>query len=411
MATFTPQEAFEIAYNNSVSHLISTNVQDAVDELKSDINGITPADASHVPYSNAVSHLPVTNVQQAIDTLHSNDAFQTALLANTNGVLYVNPARTDPYQPTGNINMPFKSISAAINASSSGYLLFLAPFTYYENVFLPDGVSITGTETTFTVITGDVRTGNYVSAVSNLTVNGSLTTFGDSDLDSVTVNGNVIVNGRLDTEELVVTAAIGAPLTINASAGTEEVNLHFAVFNTGDASSCIIQHGGLLRTSFAFFKNNSLTAPCLLSDNGSFRIISSNFLNVGGGLSISGNNGSTISSPNVLADQVIQGNAVLGDAFTYLEAIHFVGASTITGSQIVTRPATLISYNVANTGIPLVYPNQTVQAAIDYTYSSSKSGITDPTYTPVRAPEYFFNTVNHKLWIWDGTGWHYTTLT
>src|SRR5208337_1955572 len=221
MAILTPQEAFEIAYNNSQSQLVSTNVQDAIDELKTDISEITPEDASHIPYSNAVSHLPVNNVQQAIDTINANNNFQNQLLANADGVLYVNPARADIYQPTGSVNMPFKSISAAINAAAAGDTISLAPFIYYENVFLPDGVSIFGTETTFTVINGDVRTGSYVSAISNLTVNGSMTTFGDTDLNVIAINGNLIVNGHLDTIELNLTSSVGAALTINSSVGTD----------------------------------------------------------------------------------------------------------------------------------------------------------------------------------------------
>jgi len=411
MAILTPQEAFEIAYNNSQSQLVSTNVQDAIDELKTDISEITPEDASHIPYSNAVSHLPVNNVQQAIDTINANNNFQNQLLANADGVLYVNPARADIYQPTGSVNMPFKSISAAINAAAAGDTISLAPFIYYENVFLPDGVSIFGTETTFTVINGDVRTGSYVSAISNLTVNGSMTTFGDTDLNVIAINGNLIVNGHLDTIELNLTSSVGAALTINSSVGTDEVNLPYANITTTDGSSCIIQHGGLARVTFAFLNNNSATSPCFLSDGGTLRTITSNYLNAGGGLSISADNGATAMNPNVLADQVVRGNVVLGNAYTILETIHFAGPYIISGSQIVLRPSTLISYDTTNTGIPLVYPNQTVQAAIDYTYSSSKSGTIDPTYIPTRAPEYFFNTANHKLWIWDGSTWYFTQTT
>ena len=65
--------ASEVSYDNTTSELSATNVQDAIDELKSDINNIPIIDnASDVNYDNTESQLEATNVQNAIDELKTD---------------------------------------------------------------------------------------------------------------------------------------------------------------------------------------------------------------------------------------------------------------------------------------------------------------------------------------------------
>ena len=60
--------ASDTSYDNTGSGLTATNVQDAIDELKSDIPTLT---ASATSYNNTGSGLTATNVQDAIDELEA----------------------------------------------------------------------------------------------------------------------------------------------------------------------------------------------------------------------------------------------------------------------------------------------------------------------------------------------------
>lgn len=67
-----PVSADNVTYDNSTSSLVSSNVQDAIDELDSNIGAIEPIAASDVTYDNGDSGLSATDVKSAIDELDSN---------------------------------------------------------------------------------------------------------------------------------------------------------------------------------------------------------------------------------------------------------------------------------------------------------------------------------------------------
>lgn len=60
-----------IVYDNSSSKMVSTNVQDAIDELK-DLTGTGELNATKIVYDNSVSGLSSTDIQGAIDETKSN---------------------------------------------------------------------------------------------------------------------------------------------------------------------------------------------------------------------------------------------------------------------------------------------------------------------------------------------------
>src|SRR5208337_944261 len=211
--TIMAQEAFEIIYNNSESGLVATNVQDAIDEVKTDINNIAVPDAAQVPYNNSISHLPVVNVQDAIDSLSNSANITFDLFSSTNGIIYIDPNRTDSYVQTGNLTTPFKSIAAALAVVKTGQLLQLAPFIYNENALLPDGVSMYGTEPTFTIITGNVTTSQYSCILSNFTLNGNLTTGGPVTINNIEIFGNVLVTNDFNSNYITISPPVGVPLT------------------------------------------------------------------------------------------------------------------------------------------------------------------------------------------------------
>ena len=72
--------ATDTTYDNSGSGLTATNVQDAIDELKSDIPVLT---ASATSYDNTGSGLTATNVQDAIDELVGNFSLAKTISASS----------------------------------------------------------------------------------------------------------------------------------------------------------------------------------------------------------------------------------------------------------------------------------------------------------------------------------------
>lgn len=71
-------DADNIRYSNTISGLTATDVQGAIDELKSDI----PTAASDISYDSTISYLSASNVQAAIDEVDSNIESVASDLAN-----------------------------------------------------------------------------------------------------------------------------------------------------------------------------------------------------------------------------------------------------------------------------------------------------------------------------------------
>jgi hypothetical protein len=67
----TEGQASDISYNNSQSGMTATDVQEAIDELKSDLGNIELT-ADNVEYDNTTSGLQATNVQGAVDEINDN---------------------------------------------------------------------------------------------------------------------------------------------------------------------------------------------------------------------------------------------------------------------------------------------------------------------------------------------------
>ena len=67
----TEGQASDISYNNGQSGMTATDVQEAIDELKSDLGNIELT-ANNVEYDNTTSGLQATNVQDAVDEINDN---------------------------------------------------------------------------------------------------------------------------------------------------------------------------------------------------------------------------------------------------------------------------------------------------------------------------------------------------
>lgn len=70
-------------------------------------------------------------------------------------LIWVATSGTDATAKRGRIDLPFRTINAALAAAVAGDTLLVAPGTYAENVVMPDkdGLAIVGTSTTTTIIT------------------------------------------------------------------------------------------------------------------------------------------------------------------------------------------------------------------------------------------------------------------
>lgn len=76
--------ASDVTYDNTGSGLTATDVQDAIDELKSDIP--TSMAGSDITYDNSGSGLTATNVQDAIDEVNAKIVTGASISVTTDGV-------------------------------------------------------------------------------------------------------------------------------------------------------------------------------------------------------------------------------------------------------------------------------------------------------------------------------------
>lgn len=357
------QEAFEVIYDNSISHLAATNVQDAVDEVKADIEAVVAPDASHVPYNNTSSGLPGTNVQMAIDELDNTQDLLVALLGQTNKTLYVDGNRTDSYAVTGSIQQPFKTISAAAAIAINGNLIRVAAGTYLENISLPDNVSFCGMGIGQTILNGNLTTGLSNCSLKSFTVSGALTIRAKTRVDDVLSLGAVIISDDVQAFNFDVQTALGPSLTL--SSGT--VILDTGNISTSDASSAVVQNGGNLTLNMYSVINNSVANAAVYSTTGVIRLINTSVKNNGTGQSIQITNFATMYNPNILSEVFYLGNIDIGTSYTLKEGVYPLGAGpyTLTGANFMRRPAEQIFYD--NSTSHMIAAN--VQAAIDESHT------------------------------------------
>lgn len=94
----TEGQASDISYNNGQSGMTATDVQEAIDELKSDLGNIELT-ANNVEYDNVTSGLQATNVQDAVDEITDNLTVQDYTATETTLALAI-----DEYIAQANIS-------------------------------------------------------------------------------------------------------------------------------------------------------------------------------------------------------------------------------------------------------------------------------------------------------------------
>lgn len=127
--------------------------------------------------------------------------------------------------------IPFKTITAALAATSPGYLVIVNPGTYSESITIPDNVSISGTGAQVCVIQKLNVTQNTTlvkmganTRVENFTFN--LSSSGNFDLTGVEFPSGTSITGKLRNSIWTITStASGSPTIVGAlSAGTSSTS-------------------------------------------------------------------------------------------------------------------------------------------------------------------------------------------
>lgn len=134
-------DASQVPYSNSASGMTATDVQNAIDELNTDLNAI---DASDIPYDNTASGLTADDVQEALDELASEK--QDTLTAGDGITILSDTISTDNDDTLTSAVQPAqaKAVGDALSlkADSDGN---------YENMTVGTADSVLGTPTTESV--------------------------------------------------------------------------------------------------------------------------------------------------------------------------------------------------------------------------------------------------------------------
>jgi len=410
-------EAFEILYDNTTSGLVATNVQDVIDEIYTALQAVQSPAASTVSYNNANSGYPYQDVQSTLDYMAARQVSLRASIAAHNKTLFVDSSRADSYTETGSIVYPFKSINAAINASTSGDVINLANGTYVENVALPDGVSLTGSGTEQTIIDGYIWTGLTEMNLRDFEVLGELKIYADSIVvvdvdayDSVSVFSSDAIFNNLEIE-----SDSGIALTVGD--GTNSCSLQMNLVNItaeGGSTAVRVRSEATLSWNFGTATNDSASNPTLLANEPVSRVLLCNISLINESTDPAAScgdiqNDATYALSNALSVVSTTNGIECGTAYTVSDGVYVLDPTqTVTGSNLVIRAATEIAFaptsDIASTNI---------QAAIEEVFSGCKNGTdSPPTYTPDGSKvEFYLNTNTNVLYMYNGTAWYKTGLT
>lgn len=152
-------DASEISYDNTESHLTASNVQAAIDEVVTEIGSLA---ASDVSYDNTDSGLTATNTQAAIDEVNTKGIYQPGETVNIDYALPMGISNGSGTSLSVMMYLP-KEVSAAVSNIGSSSLSFswvkggtaTNPAIDKVNLFRPNVVEITftGTFTANTIYT------------------------------------------------------------------------------------------------------------------------------------------------------------------------------------------------------------------------------------------------------------------
>jgi len=390
------QEAFEIIYDNTNSTLISTNVQDAIDEGDTKIENFTAPISSDVTYDNAVSDLSATNVKTALDEIDSNVDGIELLISQANQILYVDSNRADSYTEDGTINKPYKTLAGAVAVAGDKAFIRVSSGTYTENIALSGNVSMIGMGIEKTILQGSITTGATGNcSLKELSAQGVITIQCDTVVTNVKSTASVNVAGNLKAYNFDIASTTAHALAVSSGL----VIIENSAISTTDNASAVVHNGGNLVLENIEADNSSASNAAVDSSGGSIRILSSTLNNAGGGLAADLDNGAASGTPNVLMNVIHTGGISTGTAYTVQEGVE---GGDPTGTSFSKRPATQIGYDNTS-GLEAT----NVQTAIDEDLVDYGAGA--PGTSPARVGAQYFDTTGNVLYIWNGTAWRSIT--
>ena len=150
-------DASEISYDNTESHLTASNVQAAIDEVVSEIGSITSPTASDVSYDNTDSGLTADDVQSAIDEVNTKGTYQPGETVNIDYALPIGISNGAGTSLSVMMYLP-KEVSAAASGLSFSWVkggTATDPAIDKVNLFRPNvaEITFTGTFTANTIYT------------------------------------------------------------------------------------------------------------------------------------------------------------------------------------------------------------------------------------------------------------------
>lgn len=320
-----------------------------------------------ITYNNTLtfSNLLTTTVQDALDEINE-------LISQSGEEVYVDNTRSDSYDETGSDDKPFKTITSAITELGNSGTINIAPGVYTENFTLPGNFTLKGAGAGTTIIEGDFTVGDGTPrgdcSIENLSMSGQLTVDISTDnkinVDRSASTGTVVITtGRLVAHSFPIKPSISGLSAVTIGSQGEFVNIDSTMESTGDVAT--ISSTGKVTLSSSELKGSS-TTPILQSSGGVVRLSFLSATNAGSGQSIDINNGATTLNPNFIQGVFHDSGIDLHDSITVVEGIY---GSLPSGTQIIFRPATQISYDNSASGLSAT----NVQDAIDEL--SSETGV------------------------------------
>lgn len=315
-------------------------------------------------YRNAADEMTLTATSGVTisDNLNITGNAYLNSTAQVTQVLYVDANRADSYTENGSITNPFKTIQAAITAASGDTLLNVAPGTYDGDIDLGTTVvSIKGSGINATHFTGNMTAGDRAHTLEEfrITSTGSLTITDNVFATNLHIQCSVTVSGTgfLEGNMLLISTSSGIPLTITSTGGAVLIRSSLIAGNT----NAMNQTAGTVVMFHSYATNNSGASATIDSSGGVCGIIDTAVYNTGFGAAMNLDNDGGALSANSLDGIVCSGNISCGTATTYVEGLNFVGFGSLSGSALIYRPASRISYDNAVSGLTATL----VKTAID----------------------------------------------
>ena len=238
-----------------------------------------------------------------------NMNFREVINAGYQKVVYVDPSNPSVYE-NGSLTAPWKDLSGAINHSSSGDIISLAPGIYIGDFVIPSNVSLQGEGLHRTFIVGNLTFSGGAGVFRDITHSGgTITSNATLSVYAVYSTGNVVLAaGDLTSNDFTIISDAGIPLTINSmNSIISFMNCSIEAPDDEKAIHMASPTGGMLNLSSVNVKGSTGLSALVDIISGTFFFTSGTAINLGGGNSISLAN-TYPNTKNALVDVIYYGS-------------------------------------------------------------------------------------------------------